>query len=74
MPTKTNLTARDSARLDAAAARLGVTVDDIAAAAVVSFLAGRDTPRRAPRRPRAGGRVVSFSAGRDTPRAEVVAR
>ena len=74
MPTQTNLTASESARLDAAAARLGVTADDLAAAAVVSLLAGRITPRRAARRRRAGVRVASFSAGRITPRAEAVAR
>lgn len=75
MPTQTNLTASESARLDATAARLGVTVDDLAAAAVVSFLAGRDTPRgrRAVHR-RAGGRAASFSSGRITPRAEAVAQ
>ena len=72
MPTQTHLTADEAARLDAAAARLGVSADDIAAAAVVSFLAGRDTPGR-PGRRRAAGRSSSFLVGRDTPRAEVVA-
>ena len=73
MQAQTILTADEAARLDAAAARLGVSADDIAAAAVVSFLAGRDTPRGRPGRRRAAGRVASFSVGRDTPRAEDVA-
>ena len=40
------LTESEATRLDEAAARLGVSADDIATAAVVSFLAGRDTPSR----------------------------
>ena len=64
------LTESEATRLDEAAARLGVSADDIATAAVVSVLAGRDTPSQTSRRSvlrHTNRRAKSFLKGRDTP-------
>ena len=64
------LTESEATRLDEAAARLGVSADDIATAVVVSFLAGRDTPSQTSRRSvlrHTNRRAKSFLKGRDTP-------
>ena len=41
---RATLTTEEASLLDNAVARLGVSADEIAAAAVLSFLEGRDTP------------------------------
>lgn len=64
----TTLPRAEAARLDDAAARLGVSADDIAAAAVVHFLAGRIAPRHTSRKTRASTPRRSLVSGRITPR------
>ena len=64
---RTSLPIADSARLDTAAARLGVSADAIATAAVVDFLAGRIAPRRDARKRHARPRPGVVFAGRIAP-------
>lgn len=60
-----HMTREEADRLDRAVESIGVGADDIAAAAVVSFLAGRDTPSK----DRRSHRRSCFSRrGRITPR------